>query len=83
VIAVRLHAAVFARSARVPAVCVSYDPKVAAFAASAGYEALDPDETLRRRLADAALKALGTVPPPLPAAEPTDADAFEKLYALR
>ena len=83
VIAVRLHASVFARSARIPAVCVSYDPKVAAFAASAGYEALDPDETLRRRLADAALKALGTVPPPLPEAEPTDADAFEKLYALR
>lgn len=44
VIAMRLHAAVFASCARVSAVCVDYDPKVAAFAEYASHRVVSPSE---------------------------------------
>jgi polysaccharide pyruvyl transferase WcaK-like protein len=42
VIAVRLHGAIFAASAGVPVLCVSYDPKVDALAAQLGAPTVPP-----------------------------------------
>lgn len=57
VIAVRLHAAVFAYSAGVPTVIVDHDPKTAGFAADAHIPALPADGLTADMIADAVMKA--------------------------
>jgi len=43
-VCVRLHAAVFSASVGCPALCICYDPKVKAFAETAGYPSITPEE---------------------------------------
>lgn len=44
-IGVRLHSLIFASASGVPAIAISYDPKVRAFASDAGFPCVDPDVT--------------------------------------
>lgn len=59
VIAVRLHAAIFAYSAGVPTVIVDHDPKTAGFAADAHIPALPVGGLTADMIADAVMKAKG------------------------
>lgn len=44
-IGIRLHSLIFAAASGIPAIAISYDPKVRAFASDAGFPCIDPDVT--------------------------------------
>lgn len=59
VVAMRLHALIFAASAGVPAIGISYDPKVESFLQAAGQDGISLDETASGMLAERVMQSWG------------------------
>lgn len=66
VIAMRLHAAVFAVTSGTPAVCLAYDPKVSSFASEAGLPSVDASSRTDVEAALAAAAERAATPEPKP-----------------